>query len=45
LKTGAGLESNPTVGPLLSRIRKTGDQIVLKLGGVIASPTVTWGGN
>jgi type II secretion system protein N len=44
LKTGAGLESNPVVGPLLGRIPKTGDQVVLKLGGVIASPAVTWSG-
>lgn len=45
LKTGPGLESNPAVGPLLSRIRKTGDQIVVKLGGAVGSPTVTWSGN
>jgi type II secretion system protein N len=45
LKTGAGLDSNPTVRSLLGRIRKTGDQIVVKVGGAIGSPTVTWGGN
>ncbi|MEW6664824.1 MAG: type II secretion system protein GspN [Thermodesulfobacteriota bacterium] len=44
-KPGPALEGNPTAGPLLARIRKAGDQIVLKLGGVIANPSMTWGGN
>jgi type II secretion system protein N len=45
LKPGAALENNPTVSPLLARIRKGTDPVVLNLRGVIAKPSMTWGGN
>jgi type II secretion system protein N len=42
MKPGPLLEKNPFAGPLLSKVKEGGKEIVLKIGGTIKQPTMAW---